>query len=507
MTARAGRTTGRDVAQLLTDFGHTSPRPSQPEPPAARQPRLFRPAPLLGKRARDRGWAPAKAPAVSWRMTSDQAPVLWPFIPTPALPPTGAQMGIDVSSGAAFHCDPLGWVVRGDVPVTNPNIMCFGKPGMGKSGTTKAFILRMLDFGYRALILGDTKDEYEPLCRFLGVEPIALGTGLPTRVNPLTLGPMGHGWDRLSGAEATRRTTAVFARWLTLIRALVGSQRIGQNLVPFGPTDEAVVRAALANLTGYDTAATRLTETTLPGLWRALDEPSAELVAATRYPNRQEFIAGTRLLRDALGQLVNGALAGMFDDHTNVDIDWLAPIQSLSLSRLPEEAVGIALTCLSSWGAAQREVVSRADQRIVVRDEAWRQLRMGPEAVKAFDADMRLSRGYAGQGGDIQYAVAHKPSDLLSAGDDGSQAQNIARDMAHLADIKILHGQDPKVAAELDKLFGLGPLAVEAITTWARQQPGRAVWLVGDRLYKVQTVLHPWEAALANTNVGIESVR
>src|SRR5690606_20386637 len=213
---------------------------------------------------------------------------------------------------------------------------------------------------------------------------------------------MGHGWDRLSGAEATRRATAVFARWLTLIRALVGSQRIGQNLVPFGPTDEAVVRAALANLTGYDTAATRLTETTLPGLWRALDEPSAELVAATRYPNRQEFIAGTRLLRDALGQLVNGALAGMFDDHTNVDIDWLAPIQSLSLSRLPEEAVGIALTCLSSWGAAQREVVSRADQRIVVRDEAWRQLRMGPEAVKAFDADMRLSRGYAGQGGDIQ---------------------------------------------------------------------------------------------------------
>ena len=79
--------------------------------------------------------------------------------------------------------------------------------------------------------------------------------------------------------------------------------------------------------------------------------------------------------------------------------------------------------------------------------------------------------------------------------------------MAHLADIKILHGQDPKVAAELDKLFGLGPLAVEAITTWARQEPGRAVWQVGDRMYKVQTVLHPLEAALANTNTGIESAR
>lgn len=138
-------------------------------------------------------------------MTSDQAPAFWPLIPTPALPPTGAQMGIDIRSGAAFHCDPLGWVVRPDVPVTNPNIMCFGKPGTGKSGTTKAFILRMMDFGYRALILGDTKDEYEGLCAFLGVEPIALGQGLSNRVNPLSLGPLGHGWDALDRVEAQRR--------------------------------------------------------------------------------------------------------------------------------------------------------------------------------------------------------------------------------------------------------------------------------------------------------------
>ena len=498
--------TGRDVARLLADFGHDAPPvPTQVRP--EREPRVFRPTSPRGPRKTDRGWAPAKAPVATWRMTSDQAPAFWPFIPTPALPPTGAQMGIDVSSGAAFHCDPLGWVVRGDVPISNPNIMCFGKPGMGKSGTTKAFILRMMDFGYRALILGDTKDEYEGVCRFLGVEPIALGAGLGARVNPLALGPLAHGWEQLDAVEAERRAQSVFSRWLTLIRALVGSQQIGENLVPFGPSDEAVVRTALADLTGYAAGATSLTETTLPGLWHALDNPAPELVAGTRFENTRQFMDSTRLLRDALGQLVNGALAGMFDAHTHFDIDWLAPIQSLSLSRLPQEAVGIALTCLGSWGAGQREVVSRTDQRVVVRDEAWRQLRLGPEAVKAFDADMRLSRGFAGQGGDIQYAVAHKPSDLLSAGDEGSVAQTIARDMLHLADIKILHGQGPKVAGELDEILGLGPLAVHAITTWARQEPGRAVWQVGDRMYKVQTVLHPLEAALANTNLGIEPTR
>ena len=80
-------------------------------------------------------------------MTSDQAGVLWPLIATPGLPPTGAQMGVDMLSGGSFYADPFGWVLRDDVPVTNPNVMCFGKPGRGKSATTKAFILRMISGG------------------------------------------------------------------------------------------------------------------------------------------------------------------------------------------------------------------------------------------------------------------------------------------------------------------------------------------------------------------------
>ena len=67
------------------------------------------------------------------------------------------------------------------------------------------------------------------------------------------------------------------------------------------------------------------------------------------------------MLRDALGQLVSGALAGLFDDHTNIAVDWNAPIQSLSLSRLNplgDEAIGIALVCLNSWGRGMREIAA-----------------------------------------------------------------------------------------------------------------------------------------------------
>ena len=150
-----------------------------------------------------------------------------------------------------------------------------------------------------------------------------------------------------------------------------------------------------------------------------------------------------------------------------------------------------------------RELAAPGDMRIVVRDESWKQLRLGPEAVKSFDADLRLSRG----DGDIQFAVAHKPSDLMTAGDAGSQATAIAKDLLHLADIKILHGQDHAVAAELERLLGLGPIAQDLVTGWAMQGKGRALWCVGDRNYKVQTTLTPIELAIAYTNQAIDGAR
>jgi hypothetical protein len=491
------------MARLLADFGHDLPT-ALPTETAEREPRLFHHTEANAMRRRHRGWAAAKAPVVAWRMTSDQAPVLWPFISAPGLPPTGAQMGIDLLSGGSFYADPLGWVLDDSIPVTNPNLFVFGKPGRGKSATVKAFLLRMMDFGYRALILGDPKDEYERLGRAFGVEPFAIGPGMPNRINPLAFGPLGHHWHHLSAAEAQSRAAVIFGRWLTLIRGLVGSQRIGEQRVPFGPTDETVVKTALATLTGYNVGNSRMREVTLPQLWHTLDTPTSELVADCRYASTRQFLDETRLLRDSLGQLVTGALAGMFDGHTTIEVDWRAPIQSLSLSRLEplgDDAVGIALTCLNSWGRGMREVADPGDVRVVVRDESWKQLRLGVEAVKSFDGDMRLSRTT----GDIQCAVGHKPSDPLSAGDTGSQAVAIAKDLLHLADIKILHGQDLAVAEDLDRLLGLGPIAQQLVTGWAMQGKGRALWCVGDQLYKVQTVLHPAEAALTYTNDAIQT--
>jgi hypothetical protein len=145
-----------------------------------------------------------------------------------------------------------------------------------------------------------------------------------------------------------------------------------------------------------------------------------------------------------------------------------------------------------------REIAEPGDHRIVVRDETWRQMRLGPEAVKSLDANLRLSRN----DGDVQVLLAHKPSDLLSVGDAGSQAVAIARDLLHLCDVKVLHGQDKGVADELATLLGLNPMAQRVVTDWGMAGIGRALWMVGDRLFKVQTVRTALEMPLTYTNAA-----
>jgi len=492
-----GSSGGRGVAELVADFGHQLPS-AVPLPAPVRETDPFTvTVGRHGRAGRASGWAPVPAPLVPYRMTSEQAGGTWPLIAGQGLPCTGGQLGVDFLSGGGFYFDPMGWALDSSTGVTNPNVVIFGAPGRGKSGTVKMIVLRMMGYGYRTLILGDVKDEYEVLCRALGVEPHVIGPGLSARVNPLDFGPLGNDWSALSREQAQARAAMVFPRWLTLIQGLVGSQHVA-----FGPSEAAVIGQVLRELTGYTTGASRMRAITIPQVWGCLQNPSPALVAECRFADRQHCLDQTRPLRDALGSLVLGPLAGLFDDVTTVRVDWRAPIQSLSLSRvsgLGDEAVGVALTCLNSWGRAMTQVGEPGDRRIVIRDESWKQMRLGLDAVKSLDADLRLSRS----DGCIQVLIAHKPSDMLSVGDEGSQAVSIARDLLHLCSTKVLLGQDTKVGAELADLVGLAPMAAQIVTGWATAAKGRALWVVGNHYAKVQTVRTPIDMALTDTNRAI----
>ena len=182
-------------------LGSSDARPTTPRPgPEVKEPRMRRHAPRRGAACPGRGWARAQAPVVAWRMTTDQAPVFWPFISAPALPPTGAQMGNPTSSPAVCSTSTRS-AGRSPTRRRSPTRTSSSSPSpVANSGTTKA-LNWMMPFGYRTLVLGDPKDEYEASCRAHGVEPFVIATGHVDPDHPLAKGPLAHGWSRLSAEE------------------------------------------------------------------------------------------------------------------------------------------------------------------------------------------------------------------------------------------------------------------------------------------------------------------
>jgi len=424
---------------------------------------------------------------------------LFPLLAANGIPAVGARMGYDTLSGGAFYAHPIEWVLRG--LATNPNLVVFGEPGRGKSSTVVAFLLRMMLFGIKTLISGDVKGEYSPLLRALGVTPIALGRGSPARLNALDLGPLRSRWGGWSVTQQREELAGVLGRWVKLLVALAEAQGYRPTV-----TDEAVLSAVLRRLVGVDDGYTHLRPVTIPDVQRELAEPDDALWAATRFADRRQFLDTLRPITDALGNLVNGPLAGLFDQETNFELDWDAPVQSMDLSRLRsrgDQAIAVALTCLGSWSSMVTDLQDDGEIRIVVRDEVWRQMRLGLRAVQAVDSDLRLSRAER----KIQILVMHKPSDPLSVGAAGSQEVAIAKDLLALCSTRILFGQSTRVADELAEDFALSEREQDVTTGWAMERTGRALWKIENNPgYKVQTVLSRTERRIFDTNAQLRAV-
>jgi type IV secretory pathway VirB4 component len=492
----------RTAADLLTTFGGAPRRPRKT--PAASGPEGIRinrsAAPLRGHARPGHGWSPVLAPLPVYQASTREIGGLFPLLVASPMPAVGARIGYDVQSGGAFYCHPVWWVLRSGL-ATNPNIALFGEPGRGKSSTVVAFVARMLNFGVRTLISGDVKGEYTPVVRALGATPIELGAGNRARVNALDLGPLAALWDTWTVQRQRDELSSVLGRWVQLLAALAESQGHSPTV-----SDEAALAAVLHRLVGASDGYTWLRPVTIPDVHRELAQPDVQLWRELRYADRHDYLDGLRPMTDALANLVSGALAGLFDAPTTVTVDWNAPVQSMDLSRLRsrgDTAVAVALTCLGTWSSLATDLRDDGDIRIVVRDECWRQLRLGPRAVASIDAELRLSR----LDKIIQILVMHKLSDLYSAGPPGSQAAAIAKDLIALCSTRVLFGQSTRVADDLADALALTGPEHQRLTGTVNERRGRALWKTENHpAHLVQTVLSSFEKRLFDTNAQLRPV-
>ena len=375
---------------LAPYVGHP-PAPPSPDPERSRP--LARTTPVPPRRGWPRpggGRAAIMPPVPVHRGSTAQVQGLYPWLHGGSLPAAGAYVGVDCLTGGSFCCHPLAWLATG--LTSNPNVVITGLPGAGKSATIKALALRLMPYGVRTFVAGDLKNEYAALARALGTQPIELGPGLPGRLNPLDAGPLGESLP-VDEAALAERLAEIHRRRLVLVCSLA-AMRLGR---PLSPTEEQAVSLAIEEASGRPAqrpeggGAGSLrggalgASPTIPQVWAALRDPTADMARELRIPG--DSVTGlremTRPVTDALGGMVRGALAGLFDGPTTVSPDFGAPIQTVDLSRMADrgdEVVAMILACVSSW--AQAAIDAPGPARMIVRDELWRSLshpRAGPQ--------------------------------------------------------------------------------------------------------------------------------
>ncbi|MEU2359965.1 VirB4 family type IV secretion system protein [Streptomyces noursei] len=446
--------------------------PAEHTMPAPHYPASGRPGPHSARGHR------LKLPA--HRMTTAVAAGAYPFLAEGGLGAEGIYIGSDVHAEASFVFDPFALYGRVE-GFTNPNVLLAGVIGQGKSALAKSFALRSVAFGYRIYVPCDPKGEWTPVAQALGGTSVALGPGLPGRLNPLDAAPRPASVTEADWAGEIRK------RRLLLLGSLARTV-LGRQLLPM---EHTALDVALDTVV---THATRENRTPLLGdIATALNNPTALNESAGMMSGQLGDAA--RDLAHALRRLVHGDLAGMFDAPSTVQFDPNVPMLTIDLSRLggsgDDTALVLAMTCASAWMESAL-TDPRGGRRWIIYDEAWRLMRhVG--LLQRMQAQWKLSRGL----GIANLMVIHRLSDLLTAGDAGSQGRALAEGLLADCSTRIVYRQETDQLHAAASLLGLTSVEMDAI---AHLNRGRGLWKVAGRSFIVQHHLHPNELSLFDTD-------
>lgn len=420
-------------------------------------------------------------------MTTATVSGAYPFLAEGGLGAEGIFIGRDVHAEAAFCYDPFSLYNSGRIEgFTNPNAVLAGIIGMGKSALAKSIATRAIAHGYRIYVPCDPKGEWTAVSQALGGYTIALGPGLPGRLNPLDAPA------RPASVSESDWSAEVRKRRLLLLAGLARTV-LKRDLLPM---EHTALDLALDLV---------VTEAEAGGTVPLLGEIAHTLGS----PERLDHALGDRSahmgpaaqdLAHALRRLVHGDLSGMFDAPSTVAFDPTTPMLSIDLSRLggsgDDTALVLAMTCASAW---MESALADPDggRRWVIYDEAWRVMRhIG--LLERMQSQWKLSRGL----GIANMMIIHRLSDLLSAGDAGSRGRVLAEGLLADCSTRIIYRQEPDQLAAAASLLGLTGVETQAVSALTK---GRGLWKVAGRSFITQHILHPAERELFDTDARMSA--
>jgi hypothetical protein len=384
----------------------------------------------------------------------------YPFLAGSSLPPYGMYIGQERFTRSSFCFDPFR--LYGARILSNPSVFLAGVIGSGKSSFAKTLLLRALAFGYRFVVPGDVRGEYQRLARAAGITPIVLGPGTSRPLNALSRPAAPPGMDPAQWWDLIR------AHWEALLDGIIRAALPGQRELT--PTESTALELALDRITQTDTGdPARAAPASLPALMEALFNPDEHTAKELRMSTTQ-IRDTTADLALVVRKLVRGSLRGLVagTEQTRFDTSQPGVVVDLSRVRVANDAgMALAMACIQSM----MELATLVDpgRRIVVYDELWR-LVAYPALIGRIMAGIKLTRDT----GTAHLLITHRISDLLSG---GNQAQQLALGLLADCSTRIIYRQAtdqvPATAQALeltDVEAGQLPLLGQGTSLWKMER-------------------------------------
>ena len=291
----------------------------------------------------------------------------------------------------------------------NANSIVFAKSGAGKSYTVKLEALRSLMFGCDIIVV-DPENEYRALSEAVGGTFIDVSLSSKQRINPfdLTL-------DKEETGEDTLRSAVI--RTHGLIRLMVGGLTTEED----GLLEKGIFEAYALK----DISADKASQKNQPPLMQDLQNVLLNMQGAESIAHKLE-------------KYVNGTFSGLFNEHTNIDLQ--KGFTVFSIRDLEEELRPIAMYMILGyiWNKIRLEL----RRRILIIDEAWWMMQYEDSAKFLYSIAKRARKYYLGL-----TVISQDVEDFLSS--------KYGKAVVTNSSLQLLMRQSPTAIDLIQKVFNL----------------------------------------------------
>lgn len=251
-------------------------------------------------------------------LNTSSTALTFPLMSSELVHEAGILYGVNKSNNSLVIIDRFG--------LNNANSIIFAQSGSGKSYASKVEILRQLMQGTRVIVI-DPEREYKRLTESVGGTYIKLSTQPKQKINPFDLATTSHTKDGLS--EHVQNLTEIIS---LMVDGLDASEKAA--------VDKATLKIY------------QKSSKTTPLLRDLYDE-----LKRLKHPH----------LCERLEKYIEGSLAGVFNDHTNIKLDNRLVV--FDIKDMPDSLRQVMMMIIANF--VQNQVKAKLEKRLLVIDEGW----------------------------------------------------------------------------------------------------------------------------------------